>query len=425
MARFTSGRTNNNHHHGHGHGHGHGNNNLKKIRSPNIESELKDLLNAPENSNKCGECGSAYPTWCSLNLGIFLCGRCASVHRKILNNREDDVFSKIKSLSLDRWYDDDIDSFSKLGGNKGNNQFWNPKREPFPFDGDDDKSIVEHFIRDKYIVGKFRYDDVKPEDFGNKDDFDTDHRSYSRRSSYDDTDDYGYSRSTDSSNRGFKYSRQLEELRDMGYNSNISRIKDTLERTHGNINKTIDILERYDSTSSFSRETSHHTTAHSTAPSSSGSGAINNPPLPKRRSTLSGPQPAVFDGSTDIASLVAQQTAAVGAGAAGLVPGSVQQYYDPATGMIYVDQQQYMLAMQLQQQQQQQQQQQHVLQAQLQQQQQAVPQMGMQFQQVPTGLPIIYNGVQIFPNNPQYQQLLMLQQQQQQQQKQQNMGYFQ
>ncbi|EHN02541.1 Gts1p [Saccharomyces cerevisiae x Saccharomyces kudriavzevii VIN7] len=196
-----------------------------------VDRELKDLINSSENANKCGECGNFYPTWCSVNLGVFLCGRCASVHRKVFGSRDDDAFSNVKSLSMDKWTREDIDELVSLGGNKGNARLWNTKNVPFPFDGDDDKTVVEHYIRDKYILGKFRYDETKPEDFGSRaDDSDREsdrfherNRSRSRSASHSfykgghNRSDYGDSRDSFQSG-GSRYSRQLIELRDMGYN---------------------------------------------------------------------------------------------------------------------------------------------------------------------------------------------------------------
>nr|CAI6509080.1 AEL_HP1_G0018490.mRNA.1.CDS.1 [Saccharomyces cerevisiae] len=263
-----------------------------------VDRELKDLINSSENANKCGECGNFYPTWCSVNLGVFLCGRCASVHRKVFGSRDDDAFSNVKSLSMDRWTREDIDELVSLGGNKGNARFWNPKNVPFPFDGDDDKAIVEHYIRDKYILGKFRYDEIKPEDFGSRmDDFDGESdrfdernrsRSRSRSRSHSfykgghNRSDYGGSRDSFQSS-GSRYSRQLAELKDMGFGDTNKNL-DALSSAHGNINRAIDYLEK----SSSSRN------------SVSAAATTSTPPLPRRRATTSGPQPAIFDGTNVI-----------------------------------------------------------------------------------------------------------------------------
>ncbi|CAI6499936.1 AIS_HP2_G0017510.mRNA.1.CDS.1 [Saccharomyces cerevisiae] len=261
-----------------------------------VDRELKDLINSSENANKCGECGNFYPTWCSVNLGVFLCGRCASVHRKVFGSRDDDAFSNVKSLSMDKWTREDIDELVSLGGNKGNARLWNTKNVPFPFDGDDDKTVVEHYIRDKYILGKFRYDETKPEDFGSRaDDSDREsdrfherNRSRSRSASHSfykgghNRSDYGDSRDSFQSG-GSRYSRQLIELRDMGYNDTAKNL-DALSFAHGNINRSIDYLER---------NSSSRNSVSSPAPASI-------PPLPRRRATTGGPQPAIFDGSNVI-----------------------------------------------------------------------------------------------------------------------------
>lgn len=136
------------------------------------EQKLIELLNAPENSNRCGECGSTYPTWASCNLGIFLCGRCASVHRKLGRD-----ISQVKSLSLDKWGDSDVSKLERMG-NRRAKSIWNPKKEPFPFTADDDINSVETFLRLKYIDGKFRYDSIDPDEYF----------GHNGRNSYDDYD---------------------------------------------------------------------------------------------------------------------------------------------------------------------------------------------------------------------------------------------
>lgn len=352
----------------------------------NIDGELKDIVNAPENGNRCGECGSAVPTWCSTNLGVFLCGRCASVHRKILGTDPDEesgIFSNVKSLSMERWEAEDIVSVASSGGNKGNMRKWNPKNEPFPFDGDEDKSAVERFIREKYILGKYRNDQIMPSDYGS--------RSNGRRKSTasfdnDDYDDYGMprhrsrSRSRSVSGRSrtssfyrsgssahisehdfaySKYGRELRQLRELGFTNEQKNI-DAITYSHGDVNGALDYLNRREQDRPLSRATSR-SNVHSPVNNMSGSNSqmASNPPLPSRPQQT-GPKPAVFDG-TGVVNPTSQQEPQPA-----IFDGSVQQYYDPATNMIYVDQQQYMAAVQGQGQQFQ---------------QQSQPQMGMPIQQ--------------------------------------------
>ncbi|KAH3682656.1 hypothetical protein WICPIJ_006370 [Wickerhamomyces pijperi] len=126
-----------------------------------VEHHLKDLINEKGNSNRCGECGADYPSKFNStqsHLGVFLCGRCASVHRKL-----GPEISEVKSLTLDKWYESDLDFLSSIG-NKRALQIWNPKKVPFPFD-DDDKDEIFQYLRKKYVLGKFRYDPPTEEDY--------------------------------------------------------------------------------------------------------------------------------------------------------------------------------------------------------------------------------------------------------------------
>lgn len=154
-----------------------GNNNGNGRPNTNLPGPLQGFLD--NNGNRCGECGHRDPTWCSINLHVPLCSRCASVHRTILNTRTDAVYSELKSLVRDHWSRNDVETLCDDSG-KSNEQVWNPRHEEFPFDGDDDKTAVEQFIIDKYIRGRFRYDPIQPEDFGVE----------SNRRSRHDVDDY-------------------------------------------------------------------------------------------------------------------------------------------------------------------------------------------------------------------------------------------
>lgn len=70
---------------------------MSKRQQARNERELHDLLRVPGN-NKCADCGASNPGWASWNLGIFVCMRCASLHRKLGTH-----ISKVKSLSMDTW----------------------------------------------------------------------------------------------------------------------------------------------------------------------------------------------------------------------------------------------------------------------------------------------------------------------------------
>lgn len=141
---------------------------MSRRHSKSHERELIDIVNNRNNINKCGECGSDYPTWASWNLGILLCGRCANIHKKVLSSGHPrgGAISKVKSLTLETWTDDQIELLRRVG-NKKAKQRWNPKRVPFPHDDDDDAPIEEYF-RDKYVYRRFRDDNGDYDDADDK-----------------------------------------------------------------------------------------------------------------------------------------------------------------------------------------------------------------------------------------------------------------
>ena len=51
-----------------------------------------------EDNKYCVDCDAKGPRWASWNLGIFLCIRCAGIHRNLGVH-----ISKVKSVNLDTW----------------------------------------------------------------------------------------------------------------------------------------------------------------------------------------------------------------------------------------------------------------------------------------------------------------------------------
>ncbi|KIW42755.1 uncharacterized protein PV06_06270 [Exophiala oligosperma] len=118
---------------------------MSKRTQARNERELHELLSLPGNST-CADCGAKNPAWASWNLGIFLCMRCASLHRKLGTH-----ISKVKSLSMDTWSNDQVESMKRHGNNEVN-KVYNPKNKKpdMPLDADEVDSAMERFIRKKY-----------------------------------------------------------------------------------------------------------------------------------------------------------------------------------------------------------------------------------------------------------------------------------
>ncbi|XP_010246871.1 PREDICTED: probable ADP-ribosylation factor GTPase-activating protein AGD11 [Nelumbo nucifera] len=112
---------------------------------------LEDLMNQPGNKI-CADCGTPDPKWVSSNLGVFICIKCSGVHRSLGVH-----ISKVVSVKLDEWTDEEVDSLVNLGGNtrvnmKYENSIPDYVKKPKP-----DSSIEERsdFIRRKYELQQF------------------------------------------------------------------------------------------------------------------------------------------------------------------------------------------------------------------------------------------------------------------------------
>ena len=74
--------------------------------------DIPEILSLPGNSNCC-DCNSVNPKWASLNNGVFLCLKCAGIHRSLGVD-----ISTIRSLQIDSWTDKQILYLSKGGNDK-------------------------------------------------------------------------------------------------------------------------------------------------------------------------------------------------------------------------------------------------------------------------------------------------------------------
>ncbi|CAK7268738.1 Protein gts1 [Sporothrix epigloea] len=115
------------------------------------ERALQDLVQSVPGNNTCADCQTRNPAWASWNLGIFLCMRCAAIHRKLGTH-----VSKVKSLSMDGWSAEQVVNMRKVG-NTASNKVYNPagQKSPVPIDADEADAAMERFIRQKYVNKAF------------------------------------------------------------------------------------------------------------------------------------------------------------------------------------------------------------------------------------------------------------------------------
>ncbi|KAH1054862.1 hypothetical protein J1N35_032927 [Gossypium stocksii] len=122
---------------------------VQRITSAN--GRLKNLMNQTDN-RICADCGAPDPKWASANIGVFICLKCSGVHRS-LGAR----ISKVLSVQLDEWPDEDIDAMIEVGGNSSANAIYEayiPEgySKPGPDSTHDERS---RFIRSKYELEEF------------------------------------------------------------------------------------------------------------------------------------------------------------------------------------------------------------------------------------------------------------------------------
>ncbi|ORZ32332.1 hypothetical protein BCR44DRAFT_123132, partial [Catenaria anguillulae PL171] len=86
----------------------------KKRQQEQQERIFSELLKDDANQH-CADCGARGPKWASWNIGVFLCIRCGGVHRKLGTH-----ISKVKSITLDTWTAEQIESIRGKGNAKAN-----------------------------------------------------------------------------------------------------------------------------------------------------------------------------------------------------------------------------------------------------------------------------------------------------------------
>ena len=69
----------------------------EKVTQQKVQAILGGMLKEEDNKY-CVDCDSKGPRWASWNLGIFLCIRCAGIHRNLGVH-----ISRVKSVNLDSW----------------------------------------------------------------------------------------------------------------------------------------------------------------------------------------------------------------------------------------------------------------------------------------------------------------------------------
>ncbi|KAH1048796.1 hypothetical protein J1N35_039580 [Gossypium stocksii] len=112
---------------------------------------LRNLLNKSDN-RICADCGAPDPKWASSNIGVFICLKCCGVHRSLGTH-----ISKVLSVTLDDWSNEQIEAMSEVGGNLAANAIYEAYIPEGFLKPGPDASVEERtrFIRSKYELQEF------------------------------------------------------------------------------------------------------------------------------------------------------------------------------------------------------------------------------------------------------------------------------
>ncbi|KAJ7341603.1 hypothetical protein JRQ81_005907 [Phrynocephalus forsythii] len=108
---------------------------------------LANLLREEDNKY-CADCEAKGPRWASWNTGVFICIRCAGIHRNLGVH-----ISRVKSVNLDQWTPEQIQCMQQMGNTKARLLY--EANLPENFRRPQTDQAVEFFIRDKYEKKKY------------------------------------------------------------------------------------------------------------------------------------------------------------------------------------------------------------------------------------------------------------------------------
>ncbi|XP_051123035.1 probable ADP-ribosylation factor GTPase-activating protein AGD11 [Andrographis paniculata] len=120
------------------------------------QTRLKSLLSEAGNGF-CADCGSPHPKWVSFNIGAFICIKCSGMHRSLGVH-----ISKVFSLKLDEWTNEQVDALIEMGGNNAVNLKYEANMPDNYSKPKPDASAEERadFIRRKYEMKQFMNNDL-------------------------------------------------------------------------------------------------------------------------------------------------------------------------------------------------------------------------------------------------------------------------
>jgi len=124
---------------------------LEKEKQRLMQEKCQTLLNEMlrDDDNKyCVDCDAKGPRWASWNLGIFLCIRCAGIHRNLGVH-----ISRVKSVNLDTWKPEQVVTMQQMGNSRARAVY--EASLPDNHRRPQTDVALENFIRAKYEHKKY------------------------------------------------------------------------------------------------------------------------------------------------------------------------------------------------------------------------------------------------------------------------------
>ncbi|XP_030372979.1 stromal membrane-associated protein 1 [Scaptodrosophila lebanonensis] len=118
-----------------------------KLMQEKCQSLLTQMLR-DEDNKYCVDCDAKGPRWASFNLGVFLCIRCAGIHRNLGVH-----ISRVKSVNLDAWTPEQVISLQQMGNSRARAVY--EAQLPDSFRRPQTDTALESFIRAKYEHKKY------------------------------------------------------------------------------------------------------------------------------------------------------------------------------------------------------------------------------------------------------------------------------
>lgn len=119
----------------------------KKFITDKCQALIEALLKHEDNKY-CVDCDAKGPRWASWNLGVFLCIRCAGIHRNLGVH-----ISRVKSVNLDAWTPEHVAYVQRMGNSRARAIY--EANLPADFRRPQTDAALETFIRAKYEHKKY------------------------------------------------------------------------------------------------------------------------------------------------------------------------------------------------------------------------------------------------------------------------------